>query len=67
MPQDHDDVGADLAREASTHAAAHPLHAIVDDWFASHFHNSVVSRDTEIHNHLHAAVQDLKRRLTQES
>lgn len=47
-------------------APAHPLHAVVDAWFASHFHNSAVARDTEIHNLVHAAVQDLKRRLTQE-
>jgi hypothetical protein len=41
------------------------LAAEIDAWFASHFHNSVVSRDTEVFNHVRAAVDELKVRLTQ--
>jgi hypothetical protein len=41
------------------------LHAQIDAWFAAHFHNSIVSRDTETFNHVHAAKEDLKRLLSQ--
>lgn len=36
---------------------------IIDAWFAEHFSNSIVSRDTETFNHVHAAKEELKRRL----
>lgn len=39
------------------------INAEIDAWFATHFHNSVVSRDTETYNHVRAAVDDLKVRL----
>jgi hypothetical protein len=55
------------AADAPASAAPHPLHAAIDAWFASHFHNSPISRDSELYNHVHAAVQDLKLRLTKES
>jgi hypothetical protein len=35
--------------------------AIIEAWFARHFHNSPVSRDTELFNHVHAAKEDLKK------
>ena len=35
--------------------------AVVDGWFASHFHNLGPRLDVEIYNILHAAKEDLKR------
>jgi hypothetical protein len=51
------------AASASDESAPHPLHAEIEAWFASHFHNSIVARDTETFNHVRAAVDDLKVRL----
>ena len=56
---------AEDARPAD--AAPHPLAALVERWFADHFPGSPVARVTECWNHVHAAVADLKRRLTQET
>jgi hypothetical protein len=39
--------------------------ALIDEWFTTHFSNSIVSRDTEIFNLVHAAKEDLKRRVSQ--
>lgn len=39
------------------------LDALVETWFASHFHNSVISQDTEFFNRLRTAIDDLKSRL----
>lgn len=36
---------------------------LVDRWFVEAIHNSVVSQNTEILNHLRKAIDDLKRRL----
>jgi hypothetical protein len=49
--------------EQATAPAPHPLHALVEDWFARHFHNSIVARDTATFNHVFAAKEDLKRLL----
>jgi hypothetical protein len=45
--------------------APSPLLALIDAWFATHFSNSIVSRDTETFNLVHAAKEDLKRRVSQ--
>ena len=37
--------------------------AIIDQWFADHIHGSIVARDTDAHNFIHAAIQDLKLRI----
>jgi hypothetical protein len=54
-----------MARHSSESADAHPeqaadVDATVDRWFADSFHGSIVARDTDAFNHLHAAVQKLK-------
>jgi hypothetical protein len=54
---------SDDAAAPAAEAAPDPLDALVDRWFAETMHNSIVSRDTETHNHVHAAVAELKRRL----
>lgn len=48
--------------------AAEPSRAdrVVEDWFLENIHNSPVSRNTEAFNHLRAALDDLKRRLSKE-
>lgn len=35
------------------------LKAAIDQWYADHFHNSVVSRDTAVHNLIHDAAPAL--------
>lgn len=37
---------------------------IIENWFATHFHNSKAAQDTEIYNQLHAAKEDLKQQLS---
>jgi len=61
MQVDDEKLDASIAREP----APSPLLSAVDAWFAKHFSNSIVSRDTEIFNHVHAAKEDLKRLLSQ--
>lgn len=39
--------------------------ALVDAWFAEHFHNSKASQDVEIHNILHGAKEALKKKLSE--
>jgi len=39
------------------------LDQLIEGWYREHIHNSVVSRTTEIVNHVRASVDDLKRRL----
>jgi hypothetical protein len=38
---------------------------LVEQWFVETFHGSVVARSTEVWNAVHAAKEDLKRRLTE--
>ena len=38
--------------------------ALVDEWFAEHFPNSPVSRDTAAYNHAQQAKDILKKRLS---
>jgi hypothetical protein len=47
-------------------AKPHTLATLVEDWFAENFHGSPHMRDTGAFNHVRAAVDDLKRRLTEE-
>lgn len=37
--------------------------ALVERWFRDHVHNSPLARNTEFHNLLHTAKEDLKRLL----
>lgn len=37
---------------------------LVDQWFAEHFPNSPVARDTDAYNHAQKARDDLKKRLS---
>lgn len=53
MPDTRDDA-------AAKEAAPHPIHDLIEEWFASRFHNSIVSRDTETLNHVRTAVDELK-------
>lgn len=39
---------------------------IINEWWRDKIQNSPVSRHTEVHNHLHAAIEDLKSRLKPE-
>jgi hypothetical protein len=40
------------------------LIAEAEQWFADTMHNSVVSREVAVYNHVHAAFEDLKARIT---
>lgn len=44
-----------------------PGDAVIEAWFNQRIANSVVSRNTTIFNYVRAEVDDLKRRLKQES
>lgn len=44
-------------------SVAQPSDAMVDAWFAAHFHNLGAQLDTPLYNRLHAAKEDLKVRL----
>jgi hypothetical protein len=39
--------------------------ALVERWFADHFHGSPLARDTATYNLVHAAKEELKQRLAQ--
>ena len=39
------------------------LETLVEHWFHEAFHDSVVARATDVWNHVHAAKDELKRRL----
>jgi hypothetical protein len=56
MPDDPEDIGTEQAQPTATDE-------LVDRWFVEAIHNSVVSQNTEVLNHLRKAVDDLKRRL----
>lgn len=56
-----------LAPPAPAETPASPpskLDELLDAWFNETMHNSPVSRDTAIFNHVRGAVNDLKRRLS---
>lgn len=55
---DQDTAGAGAPEESASIADR------IEQWFARHFHNSIVSRDTELFNHVHAAKDDLVRLLS---
>ena len=42
---------------------ADDLDVLVEHWFFEAFHGSVVARATDVWNHVHAAKDELKRRL----
>lgn len=61
--ENRDPFGTQERAPAAAVTAAPPLsriEATIDAWFARHFHNSPVSRDSELYNHVHAAKEDLK-------
>jgi len=39
------------------------IHALIDRWFADHFHGSIVSRDTDTYAHVFEAKEKLKKLL----
>lgn len=43
---------------------AETLRTLVEHWFFEAFHGSVVARTTESWNHVHAAKEELQRRLS---
>ena len=53
----------DSAANAEAEAAPSPFAAEIERWFVERMHNSPVSRDTEIYNHVRAAVDDLTIRI----
>jgi hypothetical protein len=44
-------------------ASAVDTGAVIEAWFAKNFNDSVVSRSTEVFNHVRTAVNDLKKQL----
>lgn len=54
---------SDPVDEVAPVSEASSTDVIVEAWFATHFHNSIISRDTETFNHVRAAIDDLKLRL----
>lgn len=53
--------GSDMEKQLSQQQ---DIAAIIEQWFAAHFHDSPIARDTELYNLVHAAKEDLKARLT---
>ena len=49
----------DAPQPAQNQALRKQVGAAVDQWYADQMHNTVVSRDTAVHNHIHAAKQSL--------
>ena len=61
---DVDDMGEALYRMTESEPAApNPLVALVEKWFQELFPGSAVARDVTVWNHVHGAVEDLKKRL----
>ena len=60
---DETDTATTGTAAATPDAPASNTDAIVDGWFADHFPGSIVAQTTEVWNHVHAAVAELKRRL----
>ncbi len=58
--------GADqtMVVEVSDTTVTEALHDLIETWFQRHFHNSVISRDTQTFNHVRGAVDDLKSSLS---
>lgn len=55
-----------MADDEPTNVATEDRHAaLIEKWFIEHFHGSPHMRDTEAFNHVRAAVDDLKRRITE--
>ena len=50
--------------EAVISADTQKIEAIVEAWWAKHFHNSTISSDTTLYNSLHAAKEELKNTLS---
>lgn len=46
--------------EAKISAEVQKIHAIIEAWFAKHFHGNKISGDTDSYNIAHAAKEDLK-------
>ena len=66
----NDSSSSDTAAPAAALAAPAPLSFdaealghLVEEWYREHMHNSIVSANTPIVNHVRAAVDDLKARL----
>ncbi len=62
-------IEAPAAQDPAAPTAPSPIartDAIVDAWFNDTMRDSPASRSTEVWNHIHAAKEDLKRRLAQE-
>ena len=59
---EHDGEGEGRRRRAR-HEDTGDAAALVDQWWNDHVPGSVVAGNTEIYNHMHAAKEDLKRRL----
>jgi hypothetical protein len=58
-------IGMDENETAEMMGNAHgSIHALIDRWFADHFHGSIVSRDTDIYAHVFTAKEKLKQLLT---
>ena len=58
--------GAPVEQRAADAPAVKPPSAIeveIDKWIVEHFHGTIVSRDTEVYNHVLKAAADLKLRL----
>ena len=57
------------ARDTPAADAATPRRhdAMIERWFAAHFHGAPQMRDTDAFNHVRRAVDDLKRRLAEEN
>ncbi|KVQ87352.1 hypothetical protein WK09_20155 [Burkholderia ubonensis] len=56
--------GAAPADAAPRAAALDPrIEALVEAWFRANFHDSIVSRDTAVFNHVRGAVDALKKEL----
>jgi hypothetical protein len=58
---------AALIAPSTAPARSSRFDAIVDTWFIETMNGTIVSRNTDILNHVAAAVQDLKQRLAKEN
>jgi hypothetical protein len=61
MPND------ELKTDTPVAAVGVPVDALIEEWFAKHFHGLGIQLSEFLYNHLHAAKEDLKEILSRAS
>ena len=53
-----------MSESATQTSKAEHLDCLIEQWFFETFHGSLIAQSTEVWNAVHAAKEDLKRRLS---